>query len=244
MLKTAYFATVIVLVLVVVASGVVAAPVQAPTPLAYRTDRPSTTPLPLAPGQQRQQPPTPVPGEDKAFGYAGDPYTTGRAYELPGYGAYNPATPPQPPVYGGPNRPDAYYPNYQPPQPAYAPGRPTSGNFLAEHWWQMPLFGCELWAADGTFLGEVTRQPNDPRSLSNAAGPYGSRHSRLSIFNGDAPYGAAQSSVSAWSAQAATPPALYWRGHFRCYVTMNQRVSPRISPLHLLDKIWPGAGAR
>ena len=84
--------TLVWLAAVVVAFAVVspagAQPVAVPYPQAYRSGTLQTPPKPLSPQQRRQQTNQPTqgarPGDNAAYTYDGNPYTTGRAYEVPG----------------------------------------------------------------------------------------------------------------------------------------------------------------
>lgn len=44
----------------------------------------------------------------------------------------------------------------------------------------------QLWSPDGTYLGNVNRNPYDPNSISNPYGQYGNPYSANSVNN---PYG-------------------------------------------------------
>jgi hypothetical protein len=54
----------------------------------------------------------------------------------------------------------------------------------------------QLYARDGTYLGNVTNNPYDPNSISNPYGKYGSQYSPDSINNPYGVYGSPYSSQS------------------------------------------------
>lgn len=58
------------------------------------------------------------------------------------------------------------------------------------------LAQVQLYARDGTYLGNVTTNPYDPNSINNPYGRYGSEYSRDSIHNQFGVYGSPYSSQS------------------------------------------------
>jgi hypothetical protein len=54
----------------------------------------------------------------------------------------------------------------------------------------------KVYARDGTYLGKLSSDPNDPESISNPNGIYGSRYSPLSINNPNGRYGNRYSPLS------------------------------------------------
>jgi len=225
--------------LVVVAGAAVVSPAGAqplanpPYVLAYRGGVSQTAPTPLIPQQNWQSPGQPAGQgrpDEKAYSYDGNPSTTGRAYEVPG----------APPQSGRP-LPAYVVPGQAGPRPlayqAQRPAVPVGPSYPAPYSKEIPLMDCDIVAADGTFLGSVNREYGSPQSLSNRNSAYASPYSRFSIFNANGPYGSPCSALSAWDPQTTTPPALYWQGRFKCYLTMNQRMCPRIPPLSLANRL-------
>ncbi len=87
-------------------------------------------------------------------------------------------------------------------------------------------------AADGTFLGMVTKNSFGSDSIGNTVGDYGSSVSAKSIFNRVGEYGSSVSSYSPWNAVAATPPKIITRdGLSWCFLTAKESLSPRIDPV-------------
>ena len=157
--------------------------------------------------------------------------------------------------YCGPNYP---LPVYIPELPVYVPGpryipapRPRYGEGYAYYPqsygpWNMPdcgdiaripLLGCEIIAADGTFLGVIDRAYNSPESIANRDSAYGSPYSRLSIWNPEGPYGSPDGPYSPWNRNSYRPPVLYWHGEFRGYLSINPDMQPKVSPALLPDHI-------
>lgn len=58
------------------------------------------------------------------------------------------------------------------------------------------LAQVQLYARDGTYLGNVTNNPYDPNSINNPYGRYGSPYSSDSIHNPYGKYGSPYSSQS------------------------------------------------
>lgn len=248
-----WFAALVILVGALVVSPAAAQPLAGPNVLTYRGGVLQPAPTRLSPQQGRQQSGQPANDgrpDDKSYSYNGDPSTTDRAYEVPGgsnaYTYGNPSVPPvngRPlPAYLPPNyQAPSYYqaPDYRPPgyQPQHAPVAPAGNDYLAEYSKELPLWGCDIVAANGTFLGAFNRDYASQKSLANRNGPYASPYSRLSIYNADGPYGNPRSPLSAWNTQTTTPPALYWHGNFKCYVTMNPRMFPRVTPMGLVSRL-------
>lgn len=112
-------------------------------------------------------------------------------------------------------------------------------NLPAEYAYRSPkisewdLWGAEVWAADGTFLGIISSDPYVYESLANPEGPYGDRFSPRSIWNPECPYGAFYSALSAWDPDSWTPPRIYQGERFVAYLTMNPDLYPRVTPLWL-----------
>lgn len=98
------------------------------------------------------------------------------------------------------------------------------------------LDGAELRAADGTFLGKITRNAFDTESISNQYGNYGNQYSSTSIFNEYGQYGGTYSNLSPFNEYSRTPPSILKNGQIVSYLTNNQFISPRVDPENL--KAW------
>ena len=93
------------------------------------------------------------------------------------------------------------------------------------------LEGVTVVAANGTFLGKVTKNPIESDSIGNEVGSYGSSVSSRSIFNTVGEYGSSVSSFSPWNPVTSTPPRLITSDGLRwAYLTTNQSLSPRVDP--------------
>jgi hypothetical protein len=91
-------------------------------------------------------------------------------------------------------------------------------------------------AADGQFLGTISLNPIDAKSISNEIGVYGSSIGRFSIFNEISQYGSEIGRYSPFNAIATKPPEIYVDGKRICYLTLNKLKSPRFDPRLL--KAW------
>ena len=102
------------------------------------------------------------------------------------------------------------------------------------------LEGSKIIAADGTFLGRVTKDSVESDSIGNTVGEYGSSVSSTSIFNTVGEYGSSVSSLSPWNTVASAPPKLITRdGLHWGYLTSNQTFSPRIDPAIVIAYVKP-----
>jgi hypothetical protein len=109
-------------------------------------------------------------------------------------------------------------------------------NCFAIYW----LEGSKIIAADGTFLGRVTKDSVESDSIGNTVGEYGSSVSSTSIFNTVGEYGSSVSSLSPWNTVASAPPKLITRdGLHWGYLTSNQTFSPRIDPAIVIAYVKP-----
>ena len=90
------------------------------------------------------------------------------------------------------------------------------------------LEGAKIVAANGTFLGRVTKNSVESDSIGNTVGEYGSSVSTTSIFNTVGEYGSSVSSFSPWNSVASTPPKLITRdGLHWGFLTINEALSPK-----------------
>lgn len=93
-----------------------------------------------------------------------------------------------------------------------------------------------LEASDGTFLGKLTPNEYDIKSIFNEYGNYGSEYSPTSIFNEYGSYGGEYSNLSPFNEYTNTPPKIIVNGEFFAYLTINSYVEPRIDPKRI--KQW------
>jgi hypothetical protein len=103
------------------------------------------------------------------------------------------------------------------------------------------LANTSLVAADGTFLGLVSRSPYDANSLSNVYGNYGSQYSAKSIFNSYGQYGSRYSQLSPYNEYSRTPPRFVRDGETISYLTTNRFVTPRVDPVAFVAWLKRGA---
>jgi hypothetical protein len=96
------------------------------------------------------------------------------------------------------------------------------------------LLGASLIAADGTFLGKISRNTVEHDSISNTISPYGSSLGSTSIFNTLGQYGSTLSSLSPFSSLASSPPRIVKDGRQLGYLTKNSMKQPAIDPDDLL----------
>ena len=95
---------------------------------------------------------------------------------------------------------------------------------------------------DQVFLGFVTRNPNDPHSLSNPNGVYGNPIGELSIFNKNGKYGNESYFLSANYPMAENPPKIIQENGNWVYLTANQSMENRVSMEELVN--WLNKGVR
>jgi len=70
-----------------------------------------------------------------------------------------------------------------------------------------------LYAEDGTYLGKVNNDQNDPESIANPNGKYGSKYSPISINNEQGVYGSKISLQSANNPNTAHAPNMFGIGY-------------------------------
>ncbi|OHB72035.1 MAG: hypothetical protein A2V70_05455 [Planctomycetes bacterium RBG_13_63_9] len=91
-------------------------------------------------------------------------------------------------------------------------------------------------AADGQFLGTISANRVDPKSISNQVGMYGGAVGRFSIFSKVGRYGGEIGQYSPFNKITAKPPQIFIDDKPVCYLTVNRLKSPRFDP-HAL-KAW------
>lgn len=95
--------------------------------------------------------------------------------------------------------------------------------------------GYSIVGDDGEFLGIISRNEVDSKSILNSVGRYGSTVSSTSIFCTVGRYGSEVSSLSAFSEIASTPPKIISKdGKCVAYLTKNSLKTPRVDPLALV----------
>ena len=90
-------------------------------------------------------------------------------------------------------------------------------------------------AADGTFLGSLNPNNFDTDSIFNKYGPHGSKYASNSIFNKYSPYGGSYSAFSPFNTRTQSPPKIVQKGQMLAYLTVNERLQPRIDPAEVFD---------
>ena len=97
------------------------------------------------------------------------------------------------------------------------------------------LEGCSIVADDGEFLGIISSNEIDSKSILNAIGKHGSEISSLSIFNTIGKYGSEISALSPFNQIASMPPKIFNKeGKFVAYLTKNSLKTPRVDPHALI----------
>lgn len=100
------------------------------------------------------------------------------------------------------------------------------------------LEGANILAADGTYLGTISRNKFDTNSIANTYGNYGSPYSVYSIFNKYANYGGPYSTLSPFNPYTNTPPSIIKDELLLGYLTANQFLPQRIDVDDLIQ--WLG----
>ncbi|MEX1026688.1 MAG: hypothetical protein WD049_01585 [Candidatus Paceibacterota bacterium] len=98
------------------------------------------------------------------------------------------------------------------------------------------IFNGAIIAADGQFLGMISDNQFDAKSISNQVGQYGGAVGRFSIFNEVGKYGGKIGQYSPFNAISFKPPQIYIDGKAVCYLTVDEFKSPRLDPRLL--KAW------
>jgi hypothetical protein len=96
------------------------------------------------------------------------------------------------------------------------------------------LEGATIVAQDGPFLGVISTNSLDAKSITNDLGLYGSNLSVTSIFNDLCEYGGDINMYSPFCDYTSTPPKMYTRNGRWAYLTVNSALRPRIDPHWLI----------
>jgi hypothetical protein len=91
-----------------------------------------------------------------------------------------------------------------------------------------------LVASDGTFLGSISSNAFDAKSVCNDFGQYGNPFSSLSIKNEFGTYGNPFSSSSPYNEFTSTPPIIMYRGRPVGHLTKNEFLPGAVDPDGLL----------
>lgn len=89
----------------------------------------------------------------------------------------------------------------------------------------------------GEYLGLISSDALNAKSILNDVGTYGSDVSPKSILNDVGKYGSDVSPESAFNDIATSPPKIFLDGKFVAYLTKNELKSPRIDPDVLLGHL-------
>lgn len=96
------------------------------------------------------------------------------------------------------------------------------------------LEGAIIVAEDGQFLGKITANEFDTKSIINSFGKYASEFSSTSIFNEFGTYGGEFSSQSPFNKFTSTPPKIYKGNKLIAYLTVNNLKKPQVNPQALV----------
>jgi hypothetical protein len=151
--------------------------------------------------------------------------------------------------YGVGCEPDVTASTSSHPSAAGQAGSPTRTTCSAHRWrvgWHRrvgdSLFalvtGALIVAHDGTLLGRITRDIDDPESLANPSSKHRIDWNVLSLLNESGPYGCPNGALSAFNPGTSTPPIVVLNGVTVGYLTVNRELSPRVDPVALL--LWLG----
>jgi hypothetical protein len=90
-----------------------------------------------------------------------------------------------------------------------------------------------LVGSDGTYLGKLTTNQYDSKSVFNEIGKYGSDISMTSIWNDISPYGSSVSMKSAFNDVASNPPLIIYNNETIGYLTTNNIKPNSLNPKYL-----------
>lgn len=101
------------------------------------------------------------------------------------------------------------------------------------------LADAVLLAADGAFLGRISRERDAADSLGNPNGAFGSPHAERSIFNEAGRYGAPDAEDSPYHRTSATPPRIVRDGVALALLSVNPTLAERVDPNALVAWLAP-----
>jgi hypothetical protein len=90
---------------------------------------------------------------------------------------------------------------------------------------------------DGQYLGVLSSNRYDSKSVCNPYGDYGSKYSSSSVRNPYGDYGSKYGSLAAYNSYTSTPPAIVYRQRVVGYLTKNKFLSGAIDP-DILFATW------
>jgi hypothetical protein len=90
-----------------------------------------------------------------------------------------------------------------------------------------------LVGSDGVYLGKLTTNQLDSKSVFNEIGKYGSDISMTSIWNDISPYGSSVSNKSAFNDLASNPPLIVYNNDVIGYLTTNNIKPNSLHPKYL-----------
>jgi len=93
----------------------------------------------------------------------------------------------------------------------------------------------QLWAANGQFLGVLSNNQNDPYSISNLHGLYGSYVGKYSIRNSTCLYGSRDGEYSAYNPNCLNPPIVFYQEQPLLVITTNNEIKQQVNGLKLID---------
>ncbi|NEO39740.1 MAG: hypothetical protein F6J90_26790 [Moorea sp. SIOASIH] len=108
------------------------------------------------------------------------------------------------------------------------------GNCVASRSFAQTLFELDgrayLVGADGAFLGLVSSNPVDEKSICNQLGDYGNLSGENSVWNREGNYGSSKSHLSAYNPSTELPPAIYYRKAQIGFLTVNPQIKNSFDP--------------
>jgi hypothetical protein len=99
------------------------------------------------------------------------------------------------------------------------------------------LEGATIIAGDGEFIGRLSNDRFDAKSLGNKFGDYGSKFDPKSLLNKFSEYGSRIGNFSAFDRNAGKPPVVLLGGKAVAYLTRNPSVRPRVDPYAVLGYV-------
>ena len=96
------------------------------------------------------------------------------------------------------------------------------------------LEGAIILSQDEEYLGKITSNTLDSKSLGNELGKYGSEFESKSLFNKFSKYSDSFSNTSVFCDTATKPPLIILKGKVVAYLTINKSISPRANPFAVI----------